>query len=154
MNTPDRPLSAITVAGIISRAGHFLLVEEWVRGARWFNQPAGHVEPGESLIDAVIREVLEETRRPFTPEALLGIYHQNAATGRRILRVAIIGSVGEADDLPLDDGILGTHWLTPAELDQPNHPPRSPFVRRCIDDFLAGQRHDLSLLHSLLDASA
>ena len=154
MNTSDRPLSAITVAGIIPREGRFLLVEEWVGGARWFNQPAGHVEPGESLIDAVIREVLEETRRPFTPEALLGIYHQNATVGRRILRVAIIGSVGEADQQPLDDGILGTHWLTPADLDQPNHPPRSPFVQRCIHDFLAGQRHDVSLLHSLLDASA
>ncbi len=151
MKSSDRPLSAITVAGIIHRNGQFLLVEESVNGKRVYNQPAGHVEPGESLLAAVIREVREETRYPFVPEALLGIYHQNAANGRRILRVAVTGSVGTPDNLPLDTGILGTHWLTRDALDTPAFPPRSPFVRRCIDDFLAGQRHALSVLHSLLE---
>lgn len=154
MTTHSRPLSAITVAGIIHRAGRFLLVEESIAGARRFNQPAGHVEPGESLLSAAIREVREETRHPFTPEALLGIYHQNATSGARILRVALIGSVGTPDHEPLDEGIIGTHWLTRAALDSPDYPPRSPFVLRCIDDFLAGQRHELSVLHSFLEPTA
>ncbi|WP_407276322.1 NUDIX domain-containing protein [Halothiobacillus sp. DCM-1] len=154
MNTQSRPLSAITVAGIIHRAGRFLLVEESIAGQRRFNQPAGHVEPGESLLDAVVREVREETRHPFTPEALLGIYHQNAASGARILRVSVIGSVGAPDDAPLDSGILGVHWLSPEALSTPDYPPRSPFVLQCIQDFLAGERHDLRLLHSLLAPTA
>ncbi|MBD3817009.1 MAG: NUDIX hydrolase [Halothiobacillus sp.] len=145
-----RPLSAITVAGIIFREQRFLLVEELIEGEIKLNQPAGHVEPGESLVEAAKREVLEETRYHFSPEALLGIYHSNPACGPRIMRVAIIGSVDPAPDpsLTLDAGIISTQWLSADEISARREDLRSPFVTRCIDDFLQGNRFDLDVLHS------
>lgn len=146
-----RPLSAITVAGIIYREQRFLLVEELIEGQIKINQPAGHVEPGEDLIEAVKREVLEETRHRFYPEALLGIYHSNPATGHRIMRVAIIGNVDSTPDetLTLDAAILSTQWLTADEITARQAELRSPFVTRCIHDFHQGKRFDLAALHSL-----
>ncbi len=156
MNTHlERPLSAITVAGIVYRDHQFLMVEECIAGQIKLNQPAGHVEPGEHLLDAAAREVLEETRYKFQPEAVLGIYHSNPAEGRRIMRVAIIGSVAaKPDAAPLDEGIKAVHWLSTAQIAARHGQLRSPFVNRCIEDYLRGQRFDLSLLHSLTgDAS-
>lgn len=146
-----RPLSAITVAGIIYHQQRFLLVEELIDGQIKLNQPAGHVEPGENLIEAAQREVLEETRYPFHPEALLGIYHNNPATGHRIMRIAIIGSVDPAPDisLTLDAAILSTQWLTLDEISARKADLRSPFVTHCIHDFLQGKRFDLDVLYSL-----
>jgi len=147
-----RPLSAITVAGIIFHEQRFLLVEELIEGQIKLNQPAGHVEPGENLIEAVKREVLEETRHHFHPEALLGIYHNNPVTGHRIMRVAIIGSVDPVPDtsLTLDAAILSTQWLTPDEITARKADLRSPFVTHCIHDFLEGKRFDLDVLYSLI----
>jgi 8-oxo-dGTP pyrophosphatase MutT (NUDIX family) len=147
---PERPLSAITVAGIVYRNRQFLMVEERIANENKLNQPAGHVEPGESLLCAVQREVLEETRYRFHPESVLGIYHSNPPAGRRILRVAIIGRVEpEPDQAALDTGILAVHWLTPEMIAARQNEMRSPFVTRCIQDYLRGQRFDLALLQSI-----
>jgi 8-oxo-dGTP pyrophosphatase MutT (NUDIX family) len=139
----------LTVAAIVERDGRFLLVEERVRGKAVFNQPAGHVEDGESVLDAVIRETREETAWRFVPRHLLGVYlWRNADTGRSTLRVAICGDAPEHDpNLPLDRDIIAAHWLTREQLLQRQQ--RSLLVLRCIDDWLAGQRFDLGALHYL-----
>ncbi|WP_322522321.1 NUDIX domain-containing protein [Guyparkeria halophila] len=146
----DRPLVSLTVAGIARRDDEYLIVEERIRGQRYLNQPAGHVEPGETLIEAVIREVREETRFAFAPTDLLGLYHDNPNQGRRVLRVAIIGKIGEApDDAPLDEGILAAHFMSRVALERSDLPHRSPFVTAAIRDFERGRRHPLDLLHSI-----
>ena len=146
----DRPLVSLTVAGIACRDDGYLVVEERVRGARMLNQPAGHVEPGESLIEAVIREVREETRFAFEPTELLGLYHDNPTSGRRILRVAIVGEAGDTpDDEPLDDGIIEARFMSREAIEQSALPHRSPFVTAAIRDFERGQRFPLDLLHSI-----
>jgi len=151
-----RPLSAITVAGIIFHEQRFLLVEELIEGHIKLNQPAGHVEPGENLIEAVKREVLEETCHHFQPEALLGIYHNNPTAGHRIMRVAVIGSVDPDPDpgCTLDEAILSTQWLTPDEITVRQDALRSPFVSLCIRDFMQGKYFDLNVLHSLTGLEA
>jgi len=146
----DRPLVSLTVAGIARRDDQYLIVEERVRGERYLNQPAGHVEPGETLLEAVIREVREETRFGFEPRELLGLYHDNPGEGRRVLRVAIIGDIGEApDDEPLDDGILAAHFMSREAIEGSALPHRSPFVTAAIRDFETGRRYPLDLLHSI-----
>jgi 8-oxo-dGTP pyrophosphatase MutT (NUDIX family) len=138
----------LTVAAIVQRDGRFLIVEEHIRGALVFNQPAGHVEDGESLIEAAIRETREETAWEFLPRHLLGVYlWRNPETGHSILRVAISGDVAGHDATRrLDEGILAAHWLDRTTLRAQPEKLRSPLVLRCIDDFLAGQRHELSAL--------
>jgi len=102
----------------------------------------------------VQREVLEETRYGFHPESVLGIYHSNPPDGRRILRIAIIGSVEpEPDQAPLDTGIIAVHWLTHQTITARQSEMRSPFVTQCIHDYLRGQRFDLALLHSITGAT-
>lgn len=146
----DRPLVSLTVAGIARRGDHYLVVEERIRGQRYLNQPAGHVEPGETLLEAVIREVREETRFAFAPTELLGLYHDNPNQGRRVLRVAIIGEIGDApDEAPLDDGILAAHFMSREALERSDLPHRSPFVTAAIRDFERGCRYPLDLLHSI-----
>ncbi|MFP4251203.1 MAG: NUDIX domain-containing protein [Guyparkeria sp.] len=146
----DRPLVSLTVAGIARRGHEYLLVEEHIRGQRFLNQPAGHVEPGETLLEAVIREVREETRYAFEPTELLGVYHDNPREGRRVLRVAIIGEIGDdTDDHPLDDGILAAHFMSREALERTEIPHRSPFVTAAIRDFEQGNRYPLDLLHSI-----
>ncbi len=146
----DRPLVALTVAGIIRRGDQYLIIEERVDGQRYLNQPAGHVEPGETLIEAVIREVREETRFRFEPTELLGLYHDNPGRGPRVLRVAIIGEIGAApDDKPLDEGILATHFMSRQAIERSAIPPRSPFVHAALRDFERGQRYPLDLLRSI-----
>lgn len=132
---------ALTVAAVIERHGRYLFVEETdgLHPERVLNQPAGHVEPGEGLVEAVIREVREETGLPFTPEALVGIYPLQARNGRDYCRVCFVGTVPEDREArPQDPEILGTRWLTPAELE--GAPVRSVLVRRCVEDARAGPR--------------
>jgi 8-oxo-dGTP pyrophosphatase MutT (NUDIX family) len=136
----------VTVAALAERQGRFLLVEERIARRLVFNQPAGHVERGETLLQAVVRETREETAWRFTSEAFLGAYlWQHPRTGRSSLRFTFIGSVADHDARqPLDRGILRIHWLTRGELTQRAARLRSPLVLRCIDDYLAGQRRPLT----------
>ena len=141
----------LAAAAIIQRNDRFLIVEERIRGNLLLNQPAGHVDDGESIIDAVIRETLEETAWHFVPRALLGIYlWRNPDNGHSILRVAITGEVtGYEPARELDKPVVAAHWMERAALVAQSHRLRSPLVMRCIDDFLAGHRHDLSALNYL-----
>ena len=142
----------VTVAAVTEIDGRFLVVEERASGRVVVNQPAGHLEDGETFLDAVIRETLEETAWRFRPEALLGVYvwrpeHQH----RTFLRVAFTGIVDDHDPArPLDRGILRTRWLTRAQLDDPRVRLRSPLVTQCVDDYLAGTRHPLTLINHLI----
>ena len=145
----------VTVAAVVERDGRSLLVEERAADGRLvLNNPAGHLDRGETLLQAVVREVLEETACVFTPTHLQGIHLAPSATdgGVTYLRFAFAGSVGEP--LPgraLDDGILRTLWLTPEEIAAERSRHRSALLMRCIDDHRAGRRFPLTLLQS--DAS-
>jgi 8-oxo-dGTP pyrophosphatase MutT (NUDIX family) len=141
---------SLTVAAIIERQGRFLFVEETdgVHPERVFNQPAGHVDPGESLLAAVARETREETGLAFTPEAFVGIYLVRAANGRDYARVCFAGSVPEGlDPAPEDPVILGCAWLTRAEAALR---PRSSAVLACLDDYLGGRRLPLACAETFL----
>jgi 8-oxo-dGTP pyrophosphatase MutT (NUDIX family) len=149
---------SVTVAAIVEHAGRFLIVEEHTPEGLRLNNPAGHLDPGETLIEAVVRETREETARRFEPEALVGVYlarFQRQVRGEDLayLRFAFSGRVGEADPaLALDREIVRTLWLTPQELRARAKRHRSELVMRCIDDHLAGARYPLALLHG--DAAA
>jgi ADP-ribose pyrophosphatase YjhB (NUDIX family) len=136
----------VTVAAVIERDGRFLLVEEAIGDEIIYNQPAGHLEEGETLLAAVAREVLEETACHFTPEALLGVYRwRNPDSSVTYLRVAFSGSCSEPEpDRPLDEGVLAARWYTRDEVAALRL--RSPTVLRCIDDHRAGIRYPLSAL--------
>lgn len=137
----------VTVAAVIEREGRFLLVEETSGGRLVLNQPAGHLEEGESLLHAVRRETREETGWRFHPDALLGIYRWRKGGDVTYLRFAFLGRVDEHDPaLPLDDGIVRALWLTPDEIRREHARHRSPQVQRCVDDFLAGRRYPLDIL--------
>jgi 8-oxo-dGTP pyrophosphatase MutT (NUDIX family) len=139
-----------TVAAVIERDGRFLFVEERTREGLRINQPAGHLDPGESLLDACVRETLEETAHRFTPTQLLGVYLWRAGSGNgapTYLRFAFTGALGEAvAGRALDEGIVRTLWLTPEELAARAAMHRSPLVARCVDDYLRGQRYPIDLL--------
>jgi 8-oxo-dGTP pyrophosphatase MutT (NUDIX family) len=142
----------VTVAAIIERSGRFLLVEERIRGRLVLNQPAGHLEDGEALLDAVIRETLEETAWQFTPEALLGVYQWRSARGHTTLRFAFTGSVHGYDAArPLDPPIVTTHWLAREEIAQRAARLRTPLVLRCVEDYLGGRRLPLDVLAAASD---
>jgi ADP-ribose pyrophosphatase YjhB (NUDIX family) len=141
----------ITVAAVIEHERRFLLVEEMIAGRLVFTQPGGHVEAGESVHDAVVREVLEETAWDFTPLYLLGSYlWTQSASGRVILRVVFAGSVaGHHRGRALDRGIVATHWLTHHQILGHADRLRSPLVLRCVDDYLQGRRLPLESLTTL-----
>ncbi|HEX2666951.1 MAG TPA: NUDIX hydrolase [Gammaproteobacteria bacterium] len=143
----------VTVAAIAEQDGRFLVVEEEVRGRRVFNNPAGHLEPGESFLEAVQREALEETGWEFTPDAVTGIYlWKNPELDATFVRVAFHGCCARHHaGRALDKGIVGPHWLSRAELADGTRPLRSPMVLRCIDDALAGRRYPLDLLSHVTD---
>ena len=136
----------VTVAAVIERGGRFLLVEEETADGIRLNQPAGHLERGESLPDACVRETLEESAWHFVPRELVGIYLWPASnTGTTYLRFAFCGELGEHDSgRELDAGILRALWLTPTELQARRPEHRSPLVAQCVTDYLAGQRLPLS----------
>ena len=139
-----------TVAAIIEKDGKFLMVEENVHGEIVYNQPAGHLDPHESLIDAVIRETQEETAWQFTPEFLLGIYlWPQPNTNRTFLRFAFTGTcTNHQPEQALDEGILQALWMTKDEL-QNSKKLRSPMVLQNIEDYLSGQRYPLEILSTV-----
>jgi 8-oxo-dGTP pyrophosphatase MutT (NUDIX family) len=149
---PDPWKPSVTVAAVIERDGRFLLVEEQTDAGIRLNQPAGHLDPGETLLAAAARETLEETAFAFTPTQLLGIYLWRAepppaGNGATYLRFAFCGELGPFDTArPLDDGILRALWLTPAAIAARAAEHRSPLVQRCVDDYLSGVRYPLDLL--------
>lgn len=142
----------VTVAALIERDGRFLLVEEDTSDGLLLNNPAGHLDPGESPIQGVIRETLEETTRAFTPEGFLGMYmsrFRRTRTGEDItyLRLAFFGSVSEADPaLQLDEGIVRAVWMTADEIRACPERHRSPLLLECLESYLAGERYPLSIL--------
>ena len=154
----ERFRPSVTVAAVIERGGRYLLVEEQTSEGLRLNNPAGHLEPGESLLQAVVRETLEETACAFEPQALVGVYLARLARpahGDEVtyLRFAICGAAAEPDPArALDHGIVRTLWLTPAEIEASRARHRSPLVWRCVQDHLRGQRFDLSAV--VLDPSA
>ena len=137
---------SVTVAAVIERDGRFLLIEERIDGRLVLNQPAGHLDPGESLVAACRREVMEETAHHYEPEGLVGVYRWHyAPKDVTFLRFCFFGKPGMAEQRPLDKGIVGVHWLTPTELKHRSSEHRSPLVQRCVDDYLAGRRFPLDL---------
>jgi 8-oxo-dGTP pyrophosphatase MutT (NUDIX family) len=138
----------LTVAAVVERNGEFLLVEERVGSHMVINQPAGHVERGEQLIDAVIRETLEETAWNFVPQALIGIYLWDQLDRQRsYLRFTFAGQITSHDPhRPLDRGIERILWMDREQLQAHHGQLRSPMVLTCIEDYLAGRRYPLDLL--------
>ena len=137
---------AATVAAVVERDGRFLFVEEMIDGRRVLNQPAGHLEPDESLVEACRREVLEETAHRFEPTALVGIYRWvYAPRNITFLRFCFRGRIEGTEDQPLDRQIIGLHWLTRDELVARRADHRSPLVQRCVDDFVAGHAFPLEV---------
>ena len=152
MNTRWKP--SVTVAAIIEREGRYLLVEEETPEGLRLNNPAGHLDPGESPEQGVAREALEETAFAFRPTALVGIYlsrFQRERTGEDItyLRFAYCGELGGFDaHRRLDTGIVRTLWMTPDEVRASADRHRSPLVLRCIEDHLAGRRFALDTVQT------
>lgn len=154
MNERWKP--SVTVAAIIEKDGKFMLVEEMTPTGLMLNNPAGHLDPGESPEDGCAREALEETTHRFRPTALVGLYlsrlqrlHKSGAGIEDItyLRMAFCGELGEVvQGASLDTGIERTLWLTPEEIRQSTHRHRSPLVLTCMEDYLAGKRLPLSAI--------
>ena len=137
----------VTVATVVARDGRLLLVEEAIDGRAVLNQPAGHLEPGESLAAAAVRETLEESGWTVRLTAFIGSYQWTAPDGTPFLRFAYAAEPISHDPArPLDTGILRALWLDPAELLTEPSRLRSPLVWEVVADFLAGQRHPLSIV--------
>ena len=142
---------AVTVAAVIRDRDRYLMVEERPDGQAVVNQPAGHLEFGETLVEAVQREVLEETGRRFTASGLVGVYQWTLpGTDRTYLRFCFTGDVGEpVPGVTLDPDIEASRWMTLQEIAEGVLPPRSPLVLRCIRDALASPPLGLDMLHAL-----
>jgi phosphatase NudJ len=155
---PDRWKPNVTVAAVAGRdrggVAEYLLVEEETPEGLRLNNPAGHLDPGESPDEAVVREVLEETARAFVPEGVVGFYltrFDRMAAGADVtyLRIAFAGRVGAADpSRPLDHGIVRTLWMTLDELRASRDRHRSSLVLRCVEDAAAGRRFPLDAIHT------
>jgi 8-oxo-dGTP pyrophosphatase MutT (NUDIX family) len=138
---------SVTVAAVIERDGRFLFVEERSQGRLVLNQPAGHLDPGESLAAACAREAMEETAHRFEPDGLVGVYRWHfAPEDLTFLRFCFRGRLLGTEDRPLDKEIVRLHWLTPQELRARRADHRSPLVQKCVDDFLAGRNFPLEVL--------
>ena len=153
MDTRWKP--SVTVAAVIEQAGRFLLVEEHTAEGLRLNNPAGHLDPGESPAQGCARETLEETAYQFVPDALVGIYlshFQRPGEDVTYLRFAFSGVLGDLQaGRSLDTGIVRTLWLTPEEIRASTDRHRSHLLVQCMDDYLRGQRYPLELMHT--DAS-
>jgi len=140
----------VTVAAVVEQDGNFLLVEERVTpdGQTVFNQPAGHLEPGESLVQAVVRETLEETGYTFVPEWLIGIYHWHSADiDTTYIRFAFSGYVTDIDpDFVRETSIVSAKWYDIPLIEELTMRHRSPLVKQCIQDFFEGKRYPLDIL--------
>jgi NADH pyrophosphatase NudC (nudix superfamily) len=143
----------VTVAAVIEQDQRFLFVEEETSSGLQFNQPAGHLEDGEDLISAIKREVFEESAWQFEPEHIISVqlWRKNPDFPS-FVRVCFTGHCHSYNpNQQLDQGIVGTHWLSRAEIEAERHRLRSPLVLISIDEYLSGQRHPLSLLKSFID---
>ncbi len=151
---PHRWKPNATVAAVIERDGRYLLVEERTSSGLMLNNPAGHLDPGESLLQACVRETLEETAHHFTPTALVGIYmartrESGNGVDRTWLRTAFTGELGQIEPgRALDTGIERTLWLTLDELRASVARHRSPLLLRCVEDHAAGQRLPLQAMYT------
>ncbi|AMO23354.1 NUDIX hydrolase [Ramlibacter solisilvae] len=151
---PSQWKPSVTVAAVIEQDGRFLLVEEETKLGLRLNNPAGHLEPGETPAQGCAREALEETAHEFEPTALLGVYlarSRKRSTGedQTYLRLAFCGKLGaHHPQRPLDEGIVRTVWMTLAEVRESAARHRSPLVLRCIEDYLAGKRYPLDAVHA------
>jgi 8-oxo-dGTP pyrophosphatase MutT (NUDIX family) len=152
MNAVWKP--STTVAAVIEREGRFLLVEENTVDGLRLNQPAGHLDPGESLVCAAAREVLEETACRVEPESLVGIYMTRFARPDHGIDVVYLRFtfvcrwLGQEPARTLDAGIERVVWMSADELRAAGQRHRSPLVMRSVDDYLAGQRYPLGLIHT------
>jgi 8-oxo-dGTP pyrophosphatase MutT (NUDIX family) len=158
MDTRWKP--SVTVAAVIERqvdgVQKFLLVEEETRDGLKLNNPAGHLDPGESPVHACIRETFEETAFHFKPTSIVGVYlsrFERSASGNEgalditYLRFAFCGELGEhVAGKALDHGIVRTVWLTADEIRASTDSHRSPLLLRCLEDYLAGKRYPLELV--------
>lgn len=138
----------VTTASILEQDGKFLLVEEHTSQGLLFNQPAGHLEPDESLLAATVRETLEESAYDFEPQHLIGIYRwHSAASDTTYLRFAFTGSIlAHHPERALDEGIVRAVWMTPDEIRATSARHRSPLVLRCVEDYLIGKRYPLDII--------
>lgn len=142
----------VTVAGVIHDKGRYLLVEEQTSDGLKLNNPAGHLERGESPVQGCAREVLEETAHVFTAQALLGVYLSRFQRGAAdddvtYMRIAFIGKVGPpVHGQKLDEGIVRTLWMTPDEMRANAHRMRSPLVLQCMEDHLKGKKYPLEVI--------
>ncbi len=140
----------ITVAAIIERNQRFILVTDKTKSGLKLNQPAGHVEIGENIIEAVVREVAEETSLHFIPEYLVGVYHFQATNNTTYIRFCFSGSLNDYNKQPCpspgDEDVIEAKWYTLNEIQNqvPNH--RSKIVLRCIQDYLAGNKFPLDVV--------
>jgi 8-oxo-dGTP pyrophosphatase MutT (NUDIX family) len=149
---------SVTVAAVIEKDGRYLLIEEHTQEGLRLNNPAGHLDPGESLIEACARECLEETAHPFEPKHLVGIYqsrfHRAAQNGRQAeeityLRFAFTGNISHPiQGQALDHGIVQVLWMTLDEVRSSKASHRSPLVLKCIEDHAKGQRFPMDLIHT------
>jgi len=141
----------VTVAAVVEQDGQYLLVEEQTSSGLLFNQPAGHLEPGESIIHGAIRETLEETGYTFVPRSVLGIYHWHSpAEDTTFIRFAFSGSVSDYDPgRPLDTGIVRADWFGIDEIRSMTYCHRSPLVMKCLEDHLTGKGYPLDILTHL-----
>ena len=139
----------LTVAAVIEKQGQFLCVEEHARHNNVINQPAGHVDPDESIQAAMCREVLEETGYVFRPDFIVGLYYFLGSNGVNYLRVCFAGEVVDQPYAgPLDPDITAAHWLSLDELKQQNL--RNPIVLDCVNDYLSGQRYPMQMINDQL----
>lgn len=141
----------VTVAAVIERHGKFLLVREKVNGKIVLNQPAGHLDEGESLVEAVVRETLEETRHAFTPTGLTGIYRSIPEESPDItyLRFCFCGNIGDNLGGVLDRDIIAAEWLSLDKIKSMQMQHRSPLVLQCIEDYLTKPPCSLDIISRL-----
>lgn len=142
----------VTVAAVIERDSEFLMVEEIANHQAVFNQPAGHLEDGETFVEAIVREVQEETAWQFMPDAITGIYRwRKPDEGKTFVRVCFSGTLGEhTPTQKLDNGIIAAPWLSRGELlAMPASRLRSPMVKLCLEDYLSDKRYPLDMINEL-----